>query len=178
MGLLARTGGPRRLAALVTCALACAAAGCGGGDEGDDPADTRAAPTPGAQQPTVEGDVGEATAALESFLRALAEGDAEAACALLSRRGREIVEEGALIGSPSGGGECEEVVVESYGSPDESVYAGLRVYGSERSSDGSLRLRFANAATPITGAVTAVLRREGGEWRVDSTGLPRRQGRG
>ena len=153
-------------------ALALAAGGCGGDDD-ESPDDAGATGTPGGSV-RGEGDETQAAAALESFFAALVEGDAAASCDLLSERGRSIVEEGALISSPRGGGDCERVVVNSYGSPTEEVIDGLEVVSAERSTDGSLRLQFVNAATPITGAARAVLRKEGGRWKVDSAGLPGR----
>lgn len=135
----------------------------GGGCGGDGESQPEARPS---------GDETLAATALESFLGALVEGDAAAACDLLSERGVSIVEEGALILSPRGGGRCERVVVASYGTPTEELLDGFEVVSSMRSTDGSIRLQFVNAATPITGAAAAVVRNEDGQWRVDSSGLP------
>lgn len=173
-----RRASHRALAPLLCAlALALAAGGCGGDDESaDDAADAGTAAGAGAETGTVRGesDEAQAAAALESFFAALIEGDAAAACDLLSERGVAFVEEGALISSPQGGGECERVVVDSYGRPTEELIDGLEIVSTMRSTDGSLRLQFVNAATLITGAAAAVLRKEGGRWKIDSAGRPGR----
>jgi hypothetical protein len=141
---------------------------------GDDEGGGTSAPTP-ATAPAAAGLEGqtEATAVLEKFLGALVAEDGARACGLLSPRGVSVVEEGALIGSPPGGGPCADVVVASFGSPEDGVAAGLRVVNAERSTDGSLRLTWENADSAAIGAPTvAVLRKEGGAWRLDSTGMP------
>ena len=155
---------PMGVVALSVLALA----GCGD-DEGNG-----SAPSP-APAPAAAGLSGqtEATAALEEFLGALVADDGARACELMSTRGVAAVEEGALIGSPPGGGPCAEVVVDSYNSPEEGIAEGLRVVTAQRSTDGSLRLSWENEDSPVIGAPTvAVLRKEGGEWRLDSTGMP------
>ncbi len=158
----------RPLAAVALAALALA--GCGDDDGGA----SNPAPPPG-PVPQAAGLSGqtEATAVLEEFLGALVADDGARACGLLSARGVGVVEEGALISSPPGGGPCADVVVDSFGSPEEGVADGLRVVTAERSTDGSLRLSWVNEDSPAIGAPTiAVLRKEGADWRLDSTGMP------
>lgn len=156
---------------LLTCLAALAGAGCGD-DDGGDGIQAAAAPEATATEPL--GREGQATAALESFLQALADRDAAAACELLSSRGVSIVEEGALIGSPSGGGECEEVVLESYARTDPGVLDEFEVLSFMHSTDGSIRLVFRNADSPRVGgpATAAVVRKERGAWKVDSARIP------
>ena len=153
--------------------LALAGGGCGGDDEpapAGGPSGGETAP-PGAASTNAGGEA-LAAEALESFLGAIVAEDAAAACDLLSERGVTYVEEGALTRSPPGGGRCERVVVASYGKPSDELLEGFEVVTSTRSTDGSIRLQFVNADTPITRAGAAVVRNEDGRWRVDSAGLP------
>ncbi|MEX2197093.1 MAG: hypothetical protein WD844_17610 [Thermoleophilaceae bacterium] len=173
MGTRARRRPLHGLLPLIACALALAAAGCGGDDEpsADDASAGGQTDTLRADATGGESDEADAAATLESFFSALVEGDAAAACELLSEEGASYVEQGALTSSPPGGGECERVVVDSYGAPTDELLDGLEVVSTTRSTDGSLRLTFVNAATPITGAKNAVLREEAGRWKLDSAGV-------
>jgi hypothetical protein len=153
-------------------ALTFAGGGCGGDDsEPEGRTSSGEADESGATVPSASGET-LAAAALEAFLEALVEGDAEAACDLLSERGVSYVEEGALTLSPQGGGRCARIIVASYGTPTEELLDGFEVVSAMRSTDGSIRLQFVNADTPVSRATAAVVRNEDGQWRVDSAGLP------
>lgn len=150
------------LVALLTTGLA---AGCGGddGEDGGDGAEgepaqvqtQESAPSPA---PAEGGDGPEA--AFQRFQSALADGDADAACGLLTDSAIEQVEEASI------GGSCEDWVDELTGVYDERIKAELRrTQIDDVTIDGdAATLEYTSPVLAIP--VEAELEQVDGEWRL------------
>lgn len=153
----------------VACAAVLAIAGCGGDDEGGEPARTqppaqtetvapedRTRPAPDETAPAGDDDEEQIRAVWRRYTEALGEEDAATVCSLLTENGQEEVLRG---GSP--GSTCEEIVREigSYFKEFRTELTDIRVQGDA-----------AEAVTPLRGQIPAQglkFVRVGGKWKLD-----------
>jgi hypothetical protein len=150
---------------LIALVAALAIAGCGGDDDSDEPAETRAPETqtvtrtetaPPQSLPAGRSDEQEIQAVWRRYTAALGEEDGETVCSLLTENGKTEVLRGGAAGSS-----CEEVVEEigSFFKGFETELTDVRVQGD-----------VAEAVSPRRGQISKQglgFRRVDGEWKID-----------